>query len=93
MRDQLRLDAARYGLKATIGGRSVKDVAKEVVAISRAGLARRSRAGAMAVDETHFLDPLERIAESGVAMGDYIVQRYLEDLKGDTRRLLAEISF
>jgi glutamate--cysteine ligase len=93
MRDALRVDAAHYGLKARIGKRSVRDVALEVVAIARDGLRRRARAGAMAVDETHFLDPLVSIAESGVTMGEYMAHHFAVDLNGDARRLLAEVSF
>ncbi len=93
MRDQLRLDAARHGLKAKIGTRSVQDVAKEIVAISREGLRRRARAGSMAIDETHFIEPLQSIADSGVTMGEYSAHRFLKDLNGDAKRLLAEAAF
>lgn len=93
MRDALRIDAAHYGLKAKIGKRTVQDVAKEIVAISREGLRRRARPGAMAVDETNFLDPLQAISESGVTMGEYMAHHFAVDLKGDERALLAEASF
>lgn len=93
MRDALRRDAAREGLKAKIGKRTVQDVAIEVLAIARDGLKRRARPGAMAADETHFLDPLDRVAKSGVTMGEYLARHFAEDLKGDVRRLLAEVEF
>lgn len=93
MRDQLRLDAAHFGLKAKIGRRTVQDVAKEVVEIARAGLKSRAKPGAIAVDETHFIEPLASIAESGVTMGEFTARHFLSDLKGDVRRLLAEASF
>lgn len=93
MRDGLRLDAAKYGLRATIGARSVQDVAKEVVEISRQGLKRRARAGSLSFDETHFVEPLRAIAESGVTMGEYMAHHFVTDLKGDVRQLLAEASF
>ena len=93
MRDQLRVDAARFGLKARIGRRGVQNVAREIVAISREGLRRRAREGAMAVDEAHFLDPLTAIAQSGVTMGEYLAQHFAADLHGDARKLLSEVSF
>lgn len=93
MRDALRVDAAHYGLKAKIGNRSVQDVAREVVEISREGLKRRARAGSMNVDETHFVEPLRSIAESGVTMGEFLADHFVTDLKGDERALLAEVSF
>jgi len=93
MRDQLRLDTARLGLRAMVGTQTVQDVAKQVVAISRAGLKRRARAGAMAPDESHFIEPLQSIADSGLTMGEYTAHHFIHDLKGDARRLLAEVSF
>ena len=42
-RETLRIDAARLGLKARVGGRSLQDVARDFVAISREGLKRRTR--------------------------------------------------
>src|SRR5206468_9789086 len=48
----LRGDVARLGLKATIAGRSVQDVAKDMLAIAHGGLKRRNRLSAGMVDET-----------------------------------------
>jgi glutamate--cysteine ligase len=93
MRDSLRNDAAHYGLKAKIGKRSVQDVARQVVEISREGLKRRASAGSMTVDETHFIEPLRSIAESGVTMGEYLADHFINELNGDARALLAEVSF
>ena len=92
-REQLRDDAAHYGLKAQIGGTSVRDIALEIIAISREGLKRRARAGAMAVDETHFLAPLQSIAESGVTMGEYSAHHFAAELNGDLRKFLADSSY
>jgi len=93
MRDALCVDTAHYGLKAKIGKRTAQDVAKEVLEISRAGLKRRAMPGAMAVDETHFLEPLRAIAESGVTMGEYAAHHFIVDLEGDAKKLLSEFSF
>jgi glutamate--cysteine ligase len=93
MRDALRMDAAHHGMKAKIGKRTVQDVAREVVAISHEGLRRRAKAGSMALDETHFIEPLRAIAASGVTMGEYTARHFTEDLKGDAGQLLAEASY
>jgi len=60
-RETLRHDAARYGLRAEIGGRSLHDLARDVVAIAREGLAARARpgAGGAVPDATQFLTALE----------------------------------
>jgi glutamate--cysteine ligase len=64
-RQKLRDNVPRLALAARIGGRSVRDVARDVLAISRAGLARRGRRDASGRDETIYLEPLERIVETG----------------------------
>ena len=59
-RQALRDEAPRLGLKAEIAGRSLRDVARDMLALARGGLARRARR-----DETRYLDPLDAIVESG----------------------------
>ena len=92
-REALRDDAARFGLKAKIAGRTVQDVALEILEISRAGLKTRARMGNLKEDETTYLDPLVKIAESGVTMGEYTAQRFLGDLNGDAKRLYEECKY
>lgn len=86
-REQLRDDAARYGLKAKVDGRTVQDVALEILSISREGLRRRARKGHIDVDETNYLNPLVKIAESGETMGELTVRLFEEEYKGDSKRL------
>ncbi len=92
-RSALRLDAARHGFHARIAGRTVQEVALQLLEISREGLRRRAAAGAFAVDETHFLDPVQRVAESGVTMGEYTAHRFIAQLGRDVGRLLGENAF
>jgi glutamate--cysteine ligase len=61
-REKLRAAAPRLGLKAEVGGRSLREVARDVLALARAGLARRGRLDSQGQDETHFIDPLDVIA-------------------------------
>lgn len=86
-REALRIDAARDGFKAQIGGRSVQDVALEILEIARAGLRARARIGNLKEDETTYLDPLVKIAESGETMGEYTARRFFGDLDGDAKAL------
>lgn len=92
-REALRGDAARFGLQARIAGRKVQDVALEVLEISRAGLRVRARLGNLKEDETTYLDPLVRIAESGVTMGEFTAQHFLKDLGGDAKKLYEECKY
>ncbi|MEO1241773.1 MAG: glutamate--cysteine ligase [Pseudomonadota bacterium] len=92
-REQLREDAAKDGLKARIGGRTVQDVAVEVLDISREGLRRRAKLGNLKEDETTYLDPLVKIAKSGVTMGEYTAQMLAGELNGDAKRLFEECKY
>ena len=60
-REKLRADAPRLALKAQIAGRPLREVASDVLALARGGLARRRRLDSRGRDETHFLDPLDAI--------------------------------
>jgi len=86
-REQLRVDAARQGLKARVDGRSVREIALEALAVAREGLRRRARRGNLKEDETTYLDPLVRIAESGETMGELTVRLFETELGGDPKRL------
>lgn len=92
-REQLRYDAAKYGLKAKVGKRTVQDISLDMLAISREGLARRARMGNLKEDETTYLDPLVKIARSGVTMGEYTAQLFKDELGGDVARLFEECKY
>ncbi|MGH6846905.1 MAG: glutamate--cysteine ligase [Methylocella sp.] len=64
-RENLRNDVPRLGLAATIDGRSLREVAAEVLRIARAGLATRNRHNARGFDETKFLAPLDAVLAGG----------------------------
>jgi glutamate--cysteine ligase len=83
----LRVDAARHGLKAEIAGRSLQDVAKDVVAIARAGLKRRNHLNGGQLDETVYLSDLEEIADSGVTRAERLLDLYNGPWQGDARRV------
>ncbi|MFI4975943.1 MAG: glutamate--cysteine ligase [Caulobacterales bacterium] len=63
--ERLRLDAARLGLKAQVAGRSLRDLAVDVLAIARRGLANRAIMGPEMSDECGYLACLDDIAQSG----------------------------
>jgi glutamate--cysteine ligase len=81
-RQTLRDDVPRLGLRATIRGRSLREVVVDMLAMARAGLARRARLNAGGVDETVWLAPLEMIAESGRSPA----QAWIERFEGPWRR-------
>ena len=75
-RQALRDAVPAQGLKAVVAGRSVQDVARDVLRISRGGLNRRGRRDARGRDETHYLAPLEKIVDSGVTASEHWISRF-----------------
>ncbi len=85
--ERLRADAARLGLRAVVDGRSLRDLALDVLAIARRGLKNRGKFGASMTDETGFLASLDEIAETGVTPAE----RWLELYHGVWNEELASI--
>ena len=75
-RERLRAEVPRLGLKAEVAGRPLREVARDVLALSRAGLARRAVRDAAGADETRYLDPLERIVASGRTPAEEALDQY-----------------
>ncbi|MEM9706626.1 MAG: glutamate--cysteine ligase [Pseudomonadota bacterium] len=92
-REALRIDAAREGYKAKIGGRTVQDIALDALEIAKAGLKARARPGSVDADETPFLNTLFEMAERGQTMGEYTAERFMGELRQDARKLLAESEY
>jgi glutamate--cysteine ligase len=80
---RLRDEVPRLGLAARIDGRSLREVAHEALTIARAGLARRARRDAAGRDETHYLEPLERIVADGRTPAEDWIARFQGPWKGD----------
>jgi glutamate--cysteine ligase len=70
------------GFDARIAGRSVLDVAREALRISRAGLKARGRLNAAGEDETKFLAPVDAIAASGRTIASEMLARYHGEWNG-----------
>jgi glutamate--cysteine ligase len=62
---KLRHDVPRLGLKAEIRGRTVQDIAGEVLDLAYRGLTARARLNGAGDNETGFLSPLRQVVESG----------------------------
>jgi glutamate--cysteine ligase len=64
-RERLRADVAELGLAAKVRGRSVRDIARDMVDLARGGLVGRARYDGRGQDETRYLAPLDAIIETG----------------------------
>jgi glutamate--cysteine ligase len=65
-RIRLRAEVPRLGLRATVCGRMVQEIAQELIELARLGLAARGRLNAAGDNETGFLGPLQEVADTGV---------------------------
>ncbi|WP_108813692.1 glutamate--cysteine ligase [Loktanella sp. Alg231-35] len=94
-REALRVAASVDGLQAQVDGINMHDLAREVVAISHAGLQARARpgAGGLVPDETHFLNALHESIESGKTPADELLDHYQGDWNGDLKRIYSEYSY
>ena len=94
-RDEMRIGASVDGLQAKAGGIKMMDLAWQAVAISQAGLTarRRSGAGGLVPDETHFLNALQDSLETGQTPADELLAYYHGDWQGDLTRIYEECSY
>jgi glutamate--cysteine ligase len=75
-RGELYGQSWRLGLKTPMGKRTLREVAVEVLALARAGLARQGARNVRGLDETIYLDGIEEIAESGVTLAERLLSRW-----------------
>lgn len=75
-RQQLRDDVPAQGFNARIGGRTMRELAADVLALSDAGLARRARLDANGADERLWLQPLRGILADGRSTAENLLDRY-----------------
>ncbi|GGJ11115.1 glutamate--cysteine ligase [Neoroseomonas lacus] len=80
----LRNAVPAQALTATIGGRSLQDVARDVMAIARSGLKARG------LGEEMYLDPLDAIVATGQTQADRWLERHATVWGGDVSRIFAE---
>jgi len=74
--ERLRREVPRSALKTEFKGRSLAELALDVLAIATAGLERRARAENDFSDESPFLDVLWEIARSGRTPAEELLEAY-----------------
>ena len=91
--ERLRRDVTRLGLKAEVAGRSVRDIAVDLVAIAKQGLKNRARFSGGMVDERGYLSELEDIADSGITPAERLLDLYHGAWQGDVKRIYADFAY
>lgn len=92
-RQRLRDDVPRLALKAEIGGRSVAEVARAVLEISRAGLTRRAMRDSQGRDETRFLAPLEETLASALTPAERLLELYAGPWQGSVEPAFTALAY
>jgi glutamate--cysteine ligase len=93
-REALRNAVPKLGLDTPIpNGQTLKDLAKEILDISSAGLTARNRLNSSGDNETGFLDPLREVVAKGKSPAAQLLERYHGEWDGDVSRVYDEMSF
>lgn len=89
----LRRGVPVLGLKTPIKGRNAQDIAKEMLAISRAGLNARAALNGAGDNETGFLNEMEEIAQSGISPAQRLLDKYNNEWNKDISRVYDECAY
>ena len=90
-REALRSAVPKLGLDAPLpGGGTLRDIAGEVLAISRAGLTARGKLNASGDNETTYLAPLDEIVASGKVPAQVLLDKFHGEWGGDISRVYEE---
>ena len=92
-RQRLRDEVPRLGLKAKIRGRTVQDLAKDMLALSHKGLEARGEHGCKGRSEAAFLDVLHEIAESGMTPAENLLDLYETSWNHDVTRVFRDFAY
>ncbi|MEL6688145.1 MAG: glutamate--cysteine ligase [Pseudomonadota bacterium] len=89
-RQALREAVPKLGFEATIGGVSVRDLAREALAIARNTLNKRAYMNGHGENETVFLQALDQMVSDGQSNADRLIARFNGDWGGDISRCYTE---
>ncbi len=91
---RLRDAVPKQGLHAKLpDGRTLNDLAKQVLDIAAAGLTARGQINSMGDNESGFLNPLRQIVDSGKSPAQLLLEKYETEWKGDLSKVYDEMSF
>lgn len=90
---KLREEVPRLGLQASIRGRSVREIALDVIDLARAGLNARARLNAAGDNETGFLTPLQDVAERGFTPAERKLKLFQSEWNGSVDPVFTECAY
>lgn len=89
----LALNTPKQGLGGVVAGRSVLDIAREVVELAHGGLKNRAMPGRVSADETEYLEPLQEWLSEGRSPADRLIDKFENAWSGDIHRVFVEEAF
>ncbi len=93
-REKLRGDVPKLALGApTPDGRTMRELAAEVLGLAARGLSRRGFFNAAGDSEGGFLDPLHDVVATGMTPADRLLAKYHGEWDGDVSHIYEEFSF
>ena len=84
---EVRARVPREGLKAAFGKMSVDHIARQLIGIASAGLVRRSKLLGID-DEGIYLEPIRKIAETGITQAERHLRNYYDRWNEDVTELV-----
>ncbi len=91
-RQALRDDVPALALRATIRGRTMREVARACLAISAQGLARRGKLDIGGRDETRHLAPLDDIVARGRTLAEDLIEKFKGEWGGSVEPAFTELA-
>ena len=92
-REVMRRDVPKTALKTPFRDRTVNELACEALCISRKGLKNRKRLDAVGLDESHFLQPIHHICDSGMTPAEELLVAYERRWHGDIDPVFTEYAY
>jgi glutamate--cysteine ligase len=93
-REQLRAQVPKLALDTpTPDGRTMRELAGDVLELSAGGLSRRGFLNGAGDNEGGFLDPLRDVVSSGKTPADRLLDKFHNEWNGDVSRIYGEFSF
>ena len=89
----LRRDAAKYGLQTKFRDKTMQDLAKAVLAISREGLKTRGLKNAHGENESVYLQELDSFVRTGKTNADRLLDLYKGEWNGDILRVYEDCRY
>ncbi len=92
-REAMRAAVPVLAFNTPFRGRTLRDLAREMLEISQTGLRSRAKEDAIGTTEEGFLQPLNDLVERGYTHAEELLRRWRTEWGGDLSRLFTEYNF